>query len=150
MTEPRRALSEVMGQDHRDLDELWERVAATPATDRPVRERLFVAFRSGLLAHIAEEEERLFPLFDATDPGLRGLVARLLEEHREIRGLLDRIDRELTTGTGNLEELGFELVNVLGEHNAREESVAYPWLDGHLPHDRVLEVERRLGSRGRS
>lgn len=147
MTEEPRPLSEVMAVDHRDLNALWERVTSTSPTDRSERQRLFVEFRSGLLGHIAEEEERLFPLFDETDAILRALVARLLEEHREIRGLLERIDHELSTGTGAIDELGFDLVNVLGEHNAREENFAYPWLDGRLDPDAVREVRQRLGSR---
>ena len=146
MTEEPRPLSEVMSQDHRELDELWDRVVATPSTDRPTRRKLYARFRSGLLAHIEEEEADLFPKFDPTDPALRNLVSRLLEEHREIRGILDRIDHELSTGRGEIDPLGFDLINVLGEHNAREERFAYPWLDDHLPPDQVLEVRRRRGS----
>ena len=148
--EHRPTITDVLGKDHRDLDALWDRVEATPATDRPNRQRIFAAFRSGLLAHIAEEEEQLFPRFDKTDPTLRTLVDRLLAEHREIREVLDRIDRSLRTGDGAIEELGFELVNALGEHNAREESFAYPWLDGRLSPEQVREVQRRLGPRDRS
>lgn len=147
MTEEPGLLSEVMGRDHRDLDALWERISSTPPTDRSVRQRLFADFRSGLLGHIAEEEERLFPLLDETDPILRALVARLLDEHREIQGLLERIDQELSSGTGAIDELGFDLVNVLGAHNAREENFAYPWLDSRLDPDAVREVRRRLAPR---
>ena len=146
MTGEPRPLSEVMGEDHRELDRSWERVVATPSTDLPTRKERFARFRSGLLAHIEEEEAYLFPKFDPTDPALQNLVSRLLEEHREIRGILDRIDHGLSTGRSEIESLGFDLINLLGEHNAREESFAYPWLDDHLPPDQVLEARRRLGS----
>ncbi len=144
MTEDPPRLSRIMGRDHRDLDELWARVVATPATDREGRRPRFAAFRTGLLAHIAEEEEHLFPVLDETDPALRKLAARLLDEHREIRGILDQIDRAFSSGSGEIEALGLELVNVLGEHNAREEGFVYPWLDGHLSADQVRDVQRRL------
>jgi len=148
--DPRPTISGILGRDHRELDELWARVEATPETDRPTRQRIFAAFRTGLLAHIAEEEEHLFPKFDGTDPTLGALVDRLLDEHREIREILRGIDEAIRTGDVAIKRLGFELVDALGEHNAREENFAYPWLDGQLSPEQVEEVRRRLGSVDRS
>jgi len=147
MNETRARLSDVMGGDHHDLDDRWELLQRTPESDRVARRELFDAFRADLLHHIDVEEELLFPEMLDQDPLQRGLVERLLDEHREIKATLERLARELDTGSKALDELAFELTNVLGEHNAREESSVYPWLDDHLAPARVLEVIGRIESR---
>ncbi len=142
-TEPS-SVSRVLGEDHRDLDGLWAELEATPAHDPLARRERFDRFRSGLLVHIAVEEEYLFPILEAADPTGRALVARLLEEHAGIRHILDRFDRELAGGVDSLKTEGFELANALGEHNAREENLAYPWFDDHLTPAQMLEAKDRL------
>lgn len=148
MTELRRRLSELMGGDHQDLDERWERLRSTPETDLEARRRLFEAFREDLLDHIALEESELFPRMQEADPGQRALVERLLTEHREIRGALDRISDRLAHGSGSIEDLGQELIDVLWEHNAREEAAAYPWLDEHVTTEETRAVGDRLQRHG--
>ncbi len=145
---PRR-ISELLGGEHRDLDEIWERLTETPATDPLARRTLFNSFRDGLLEHIAIEEERLFPWMQEGDPSRRQLVDRLLEEHRRIREHLDRVDRQLGASSASFEAAGLELVNELWEHNAREEAMVYPWLDDHLSPDQLLEVRDRRAAHGR-
>ncbi len=136
-----------MKGDHQDLDERWTRFDATPASDLAARRMLFASFRSDLLHHIRIEEDTLFPRMIETDPGQRTLVERLLEEHERIRDVLRRIAEALESGTGPIDELSFELVNELGEHNAREEATAYPWLDDHLSPSETAEMIRRLEDR---
>lgn len=147
MTEPRPRLSDRMEGDHDDLNERWELFQRTPVSDRATRHELFDSFRSGLTRHIAIEEEDLFPRMLTTDPSQRGLVERLLEEHRGIKDALDRLAQFLETGSGPVDDLAFELTNLLGEHNAREEAYAYPWLDDHLPLAEVDDALRRLRPR---
>ncbi len=130
--------------DHRELDELWERFQNVPASDGPTRRERFAGFRSHLLRHIAVEEERLFPRLEEDAPRHRALVARLREEHREIEALLERIDRALVERSERANDLGVELINVLGEHNAREEGSAYPWLNEHFDPDEARSIEQRL------
>jgi hemerythrin-like domain-containing protein len=147
MTETRARLSDVMGGDHHDLDDRWERLQGIPESDRVARRELFDAFRADLLHHIDVEEELLFPQMLNQDPALRSLVERLLEEHREIKETLERLARDIDVGSKAVDDLAFELTNVLGEHNSREESSVYPWLDDHLAPAQVLEAVGRLGSR---
>jgi hemerythrin-like domain-containing protein len=147
MTETRARLSDVMGGDHHDLDDCWERLQGIPESDRAARRVLFDVFRADLLQHIDVEEELLFPQMLNQDPSLRSLVERLLEEHREIKETLERLARDIEGGSKAVGDLAFELTNVLGEHNSREESSVYPWLDDHLAPAQVLEAMSRLGSR---
>jgi hemerythrin-like domain-containing protein len=147
MKEDRTRLSDLMGGDHHDLDDRWERLQRTPASDRATRRDMFDAFRADLLHHIDVEEELLFPAMLDQDPSLRGLVERLLEEHREVKETLEQFGRALDGGSSSVDDLAFTLVNVLGEHNAREESSVYPWLDDHLAPAQALEAVERLRAR---
>jgi len=61
MTERSVPASEMMGNDHRELDGVWERFRATPESDFVTRREVFDSFRAGLLHHIAIEEDQLFP-----------------------------------------------------------------------------------------
>ena len=136
--------SRLLARDHDELDSEWAQILATPATQREVRRERFCGFRDGLLAHIALEEELLFPRLGAADPQARALVARLLEEHRGIQEVLGRLEEDLATDGTHLEALGAALVDVLWEHNAREEGEAYPWFDEHLSTEEILSIRARL------
>lgn len=149
MRETPRRLSELMGDDHHDLDDRLGLLKGLPASDRTTRQVAFDAFRSDLLHHMAIEEEHLFPRMLELDPSLSGLVRRLLDEHRAIKDALDLLGRELALGSGAVEASIFELTNVLGEHNAREEESVYPWLDDHLTSAELVETARRLGLKDR-
>jgi hemerythrin-like domain-containing protein len=144
MTEVSPRLSQILGDDHRDLDEQWERIEATPASELTTRRELFGSFHSDLLRHIVIEEEELFPRMEAAGPSQRVLVAQLIDEHRRIKELLSQMEREVISGSELFDKLGLELINVLWAHNAREEASAYPWLDSQLSPAQVVEVERRL------
>lgn len=142
--------SVLLGGDHAAMDELLERFRATPAHERALRRERFSSFAHELRSHIAIEEDLLFPRMEAEDPSQHPVVARLLEEHGAIRACLDGIERQLTEPAPDVDALEWELRNVLGEHNAREEGAVYPWFDGHLaPEERerlAAELEKGHGS----
>ena len=138
-------LSEILGDDHQDLDERWERIESLAPATGATRRALFASFRADLLRHIEVEEAQLFPRLAQAEPPQQALAERLIEEHRRIRETLDQIARQIDRDDAPVAELGFELINLLGEHNTREEESAYPWLDAHLTAAEVAEVQRRLG-----
>lgn len=147
MSPTRPRITQILGDDHRDLDAQWERIRTVSGTDPATRQEMFAAFAAGLLHHIAVEEELLFPVLESADPVRQTLAARLREEHREIRETLHRIEVALSCGPESWEELGTELIDVLWEHNAREEGAAYPWLDEHLRIEQILRVQQAMGGR---
>ena len=144
MTEASHRLSERMGGDHEALDARWQLFLQTSPADRSLREERYDAFRSGLTRHILLEEEVLFPRMLSEDLSQRGLVDRLREEHRAILDVLARLAERVAAGSGAVDDATAELENVLGEHNAREEAYAYPWLDDHLSPSEVESSLRRL------
>lgn len=134
--------SRLLAGDHEQLDTEWERVVT--AEGSTVRLERFRAFRAALLAHIALEEESLFPRLASTSRRGRVLVERLAEEHRRIQDVLERVDQDLRAEGRSFGPLGGELVEELWEHNAREEEEAYPWFDRNLSPEELRELAERL------
>lgn len=142
-SEPPRA-SEILGGDHRELDRVFEEFQACPLPDRERRRALFERFAVGLRHHIALEEQQLFPLFGEGDAGRRQQVERLLEEHRRIEEALEALSARLSSSGGSTGELETALLDVLWEHNAREEGAVYPWLDTALSPDALRRLATQL------
>lgn len=144
MIRPTPSVSELLGGDHRELDDLFERFHDSPPSDRARRAALLAHFAEGLRRHIRIEESDLFPAMAEGDPSLHGLVERLLEDHRRIEDALGRLEARVGTEPAPTNELELDLMNVLWEHNAREEGVVYPWLDEHLAPERRRAVQERM------
>ncbi len=144
MTGPVEPPSRLLSGDHRGLDREFEEFQAAAGYGRDRRQEIFARFAAGLRRHIEVEERLLFPAFGEGDPSHRHLVDLMLDEHRRIEGILDRIRLRLETGPTSTEDLESELVNVLWAHNVREEGSVYPWFDTHLPEERIREVTRAL------
>jgi hemerythrin-like domain-containing protein len=136
--------SKLLSGDHRELDQKFEEFKATPASDMAQRRERFDRFAAELRRHIEVEERLLFPVFGEGDPSRRALVDRMLDEHRQIEVALEGIRLRLDEGNASTGDVEFELVNVLWEHNAREEGAVYPWFDTHLSKDRMRQVTQGL------
>lgn len=147
MSAPPARASELLGGDHRDLDSIFEEFQDRPLEDREGRQALFGRFAAGLRHHIVLEEERLFPLFAEGDAGRRQQVERLLAEHRRIDAALAALSEQLTVPGAPTDELETALLDVLWEHNAREEGAVYPWFDTALSPEALARLASDLGDR---
>lgn len=144
MSEPGTPPSKVLGGDHAELDALFEEFQRTPKSESGARLERFAHFEADLRHHIRLEENDLFPEFGEAGAANRALVERLLEEHRRIEGALDRLRGLLEAGREETEPAELELVDVLWEHNAREEGAVYPWFDDHLSPEKARALARDL------
>ncbi len=135
-----------MGKDHDRLDKIFQEFKSKKNTDQNKAKELFHEFKVGLQKHIVWEEEILFPIFE-NKAGMTsedaGPTAVMRMEHRKIKDCLEKIHHNLTQSNlirrnnkDNLPEK--ELIDVLTEHNNKEESILYPWID-----DSVNEAELR-------
>ena len=118
-----------MGEDHNKLDNIFKEFKNTKNTDKNRARNLFHEFKIGLQKHIVWEEEILFPLFEnKTGMYDTGPTAVMRMEHRKIKDFLEKIHRSLDEDIqiNNLEE---GLIEVLAEHNNKEENILYPWID---------------------
>ena len=144
MTDAAGSPAHTLGDDHEALDGWFEKFRATPFAQIGQRRELFERFANGLRRHIAVEERLLFPVFAEGNPAHRVVVELMLEEHRRIKEMLQRIDHQLEAGPASTEDVEVELLNVLWAHNVREEEGVYPWLDTHLSPDLVRSMNREL------
>ena len=105
-------------------------------------------FSEETVRHFREEEERLFPaLVDAADPA-RELLVQALLDHQRLYALVDRLDRDLTTGEASA-GLMRELADRLESHVRLEERRLFPLMEEVVPEalDRLdLAAGRDLGA----
>jgi hemerythrin superfamily protein len=148
MNDPGELPSQLLSDDHRELDQRFEEFQTTPSSQTGRRHELFDQFATDLRRHIEVEERLLFPVFGEGDPSRRLVVDLMLDEHRRIEGVLQSIHLRLDAGPASTEDLELELLDVLWAHNAREEESVYPWFDTHLPVDLARAVTRALREAG--
>jgi hemerythrin-like domain-containing protein len=126
-----RTVSEALETDHRRLDAMLEQaerlVGEGLVQEAAARAAQFVC---GLERHIEMEEQVLFPAFEERT-GLRtGPTEVMRHEHRAIRSHLGEITSALAEGsTARFRTAAEALVEVLGQHNMKEERILYPMAD---------------------
>ena len=122
---------EFMSKDHDRLDNLFEEFNKLRKSDISRAKPLFLNFSAGLQAHIAWEEDILFPIFER-ETGMRdaGPTAVMRMEHGQIKNFLEDISGKVLAGElDGIDELGTKLLQVLGSHNMKEENILYPAID---------------------
>jgi uncharacterized protein (DUF2249 family)/hemerythrin-like domain-containing protein len=130
-----RTVNEALSWDHDRLDDLESRAfKARERGDFAEAKALYTVFAFGLRRHIRFEEELLFPAFEAKAgfPADQGPTAVMRDEHREILGFLDQIERGIGDGSVPVESHRHGLHLVLGNHNLKEENIVYPMTDQAL------------------
>ena len=122
---------EFMNKDHDRLDNLFEEFNKLRKSDISRAKPLFLSFRAGLQAHIAWEEDILFPIFEReTGMHATGPTAVMRMEHRQIKNFLEEISgKVLADELDGIDESEIKLLEVLGSHNLKEENILYPAID---------------------
>jgi len=98
--------------------------------------------------HLGNEEELLFPAFEAaTGMTKAGPTFVMRSEHEQMRALLGRM--QAAVERGDLRELldqGDTLLLLIGQHNSKEEGMLYPLAERALA-ARWPEIRARLRTR---
>ena len=136
-------VKDFMGGDHDRLDDIFQQFQKEPDVEKA--KHFFKEFKTGLQRHIVWEEEILFPLFEEKT-GMRdsGPTAVMRMEHRQIKEILERIHDQLKAGKKNTTFMESELLRVLGEHNDKEESILYPWIDKEVSSEKRKEAFEQM------
>jgi len=122
---------EFMSRDHDRLDNIFEKFKELKKSDMSNAATLFSDFKAGLQAHIAWEEDILFPIFER-ETGMRdaGPTAVMRMEHQHIKKFLEEIGEKVLMGElQGVDEAEIGLLGVLGSHNQKEENILYPAID---------------------
>ncbi len=124
-------LHQYLSTGHRECDALF--VAAEAAADRAEWEEaraLLARFRRCTEHHFNEEEQILFPAFEAATGQTSGPTAVMRMEHRQMRQSLDALaealdqqDQERYLGTSET------LLLLMQQHNLKEENMLYRMAD---------------------
>ncbi len=135
-----------MSKDHDRLDGLFKEFQQAANSKPAEAKKLFSDFSSGLKRHIIWEEEILFPIFEErTGINEGGPTEAMRHEHKQIKGFLEEIQGKLSAGEDSTSaEQG--LLNVLSEHNMKEEHILYPMIDEKLNEEETEAVLRKIGA----
>ena len=134
-----------MAKDHDRLDSLFGKFRNIRNNDAKEAKNLFHEFKTGLQRHIVWEEEILFPFFEEKTGMQGGPTEVMRSEHITIKGFLDKIHHEFLTfpkfqTLEKLEILENELLEVLTNHNQKEEGILYPWIDNSASETEIKDI----------
>lgn len=136
-------ISSFFEQDHREIDALFAGVLfdSPKAALNPFKE-----FDRRLERHINWEEEILFPAVSAKEPQLEmGPIRVMRMEHVDIRAHKAAALKTLGEGNGALAKNHAQaMLNVLKDHNFKEEQILYPACDQLLSVEDTAAVFARI------
>lgn len=133
-----------MSKDHDRLDNIFKEFRSIKVTNKDRKISLFHDFKVGLQKHIVWEEEILFPLFEnKTGMHDSGPTAVMRMEHREIKNFLEKIHASVGRNiqTSHLED---GLIEILTEHNNKEENILYPWIDNSVSDEEIEKLFKEM------
>lgn len=123
-------VSDFFGRDHDRLDALFRDFQRLKRSDFPKAKEAFAEFKIGLQRHIIWEEDILFPAFEEkTGMKETGPTAVMRTEHRQIKTALEAIHARIIKKDPASDREEAQLLDVLGQHNIKEENILYPAID---------------------
>lgn len=146
VNDPKRTVTEFLQTDHKRLDAIFGKFLKDVKEKRwDEAAKGFREFRIGLKRHIRAEEDILFPVFEEkTGMSEGGPTAVMRMEHQEIQELLDKIlaaaDAKNDAQTA---DAASRIVNILMDHNMKEEHILYPESDEFLSETERSEVVKK-------
>ncbi len=144
--DPKRTVTEFLQTDHKRLDKIFNRfLTAVKEKKWDEASKGFREFRIGLKRHIKAEEDMLFPVFEQkTGMHKDGPTVVMKMEHREIQELLDKILAATDTkDEAQITEAANIIVNILTDHNMKEDRILYPKSDEFLSEAERSDVVKR-------
>jgi iron-sulfur cluster repair protein YtfE (RIC family) len=125
-------IKDFMTHDHDRLERLLKDFLGEKDQDISRARGLIDEFKTGILKHIAWEEEILFPMIEhRTGMHMPGPTVLVQPQHQQIKSLLEKISVQIEK-EGSIEGTLKELVDLLLLHNREEERILYPWIDVSL------------------
>jgi hemerythrin-like domain-containing protein len=128
------SIPEYMTSKHRECDEIFSE-AETAVADKnwPLALEKWQCFACELTEHFTQEEEVLFPKFEAATGMTAGPTQVMRMEHKQMRALVQDLDNALAAKEKD-EYLGLSetLMVMMQQHNMKEEMMLYPMMAQHL------------------
>lgn len=126
--------------DHDELEGYFQEFRDLKVKNYQSAKDSFEKFESGLQRHIAWEENILFPLFEEKT-GMKdfGPTVVMREEHKQIKQYLKELYAKINQADPNTDSEERLLLDLLREHNEKEENILYPAID-HV----TTDTERKI------
>ena len=141
-------ITEFFQKDHVRLDKLFQKFRTLKHSRFEEAKECLDEFLNGLLKHIGWEEEILFPVFeDKTAFKAEGPTVVMRFEHKQIKQALRLIHQSVQEANVATDDYEGILLEVLTQHNAKEEGILYPALDELLSHDELAQILERIQGR---
>ncbi|HEX2960169.1 MAG TPA: hemerythrin domain-containing protein [Ignavibacteriales bacterium] len=116
------------------------RLESVPESPKEKARRALEFYESDLVVHFAAEEKVLYPFVKGKDKILDGLFKEIMEEHKEIRHLVESL---LQAETG-LEEKLDTLGRLLEGHIRKEERELFPRIQEVFSEDELNELNGKI------
>lgn len=111
---------ELLQQQHREVDELFQRIKSTTGDERI---SLLGKVAEALTIHAALEEQYFYPF--ARQQGVDGIIDESFQDHLEVRQLISEI-LQIKQTDPRLEGLCLRLERMVTEHVTHEENALFP------------------------
>ncbi len=140
-----------MTQDHRECDSIFERAEqAAQAADFVALEREASEFLRRITAHIQIEESLLFPAFErSTGMSNGGPSVVMRADHRVMETMFETMRQAVSAkDAAGYTKASQEMMELLQQHNQKEEMMMYPMIDQALGKDatRLLDEVRAMAA----
>jgi hemerythrin superfamily protein len=129
-------LWQAIKDDHRKVEAIFEKIQEGSGD----REQLLRQLESELEAHTAGEEKAVYPELRQI-AGLEDLVEHSLEEHDEVRQMLQRLGE---TSGEEQDELIEELQSAVEDHVEEEEEQIIPVAQKEIAGDKAAAMQREF------
>ncbi len=129
---------ELLMRDHREVEQLFHQYEAA-GQDDGVSTYAAEKIVTELSIHAAVEEQILYPLLRRADPNQSGLIDHSLEEHQEVKTLLDKVDGKPANDPDVRQVFG-QIKSAVEEHVSEEEGKLFPALRDHVKQDELMQL----------
>ncbi|MES0489811.1 MAG: hemerythrin domain-containing protein [Leptospirales bacterium] len=140
-------IAQLMSEEHKRCDDLFTEVESD-VVDKNWEEgsSKYKRFMTSMVAHLASEEEILFPEFEKKTGSSHGPTSVMKMEHEQMRELMTQIQTAFAEKTyDKLAGILETLMMLLQQHNMKEEHMLYPMADEVLG-ENGPEIAERLKS----
>lgn len=133
---------ELLSKDHREVDQLFEKIEKTDNRGTNHREELFQKLQQELELHTQVEEKLLYPEMQQ-HAATKALAGEALQEHGEVKQMLQEIGR-LSADDDQWSEMVNELKMAVQHHVREEEGQMFPAARQELDQSRIDELGRQI------
>ena len=142
MTGARADAIELLTSDHREVEQLFHQYEAA-GNDAGVAKYAADKIITELSVHAAVEEQILYPLMRKADPDQSVLVDHSLEEHQEVKTLLDKVDGR-DANEPEIRQIFAKIKSAVEEHVSEEEGKLFPALRSQVKQDELMQLGEKM------